>query len=139
MAKPHAEPAPAVMPPIQQALAAHQQGRLAEAERIYDAILRQDPHHVVALQYCGLLKHQQGHSVEALRLVGAALKARPNSLDALWNYGLMLEEMRRPEEAVAAYDRILAIDARHAAAHTRRAVAHARLGRHDEALRGYKA
>ena len=96
MAKGHFSPEPpGAMPSVQQALAAHQQGRFAEAEQIYNAILGVDPRHFDALHLFGVLRHQQGHSVEALRLVAAALRAAPRSPDALSNHGVILNALKR--------------------------------------------
>ena len=71
---------------IQDALALHQQGRLAEAEPLYAAVVRHHPRHFDAFHLYGVLKHQQGHSLEALPLISAALELDPGSTDALSNY-----------------------------------------------------
>ena len=68
---------PACAPEIQPAIALHRQGRLAEAERIYAAILAVDPGRCDALHLLGLANYQQGRLPEALRLMAAALKADP--------------------------------------------------------------
>ncbi len=59
---------------LAQALALHRQGRLAEAERLYAAILAVRPDHVDALQMMGLVKLAAGQPAEALRLVSAAMR-----------------------------------------------------------------
>src|SRR5580700_5744947 len=94
---------------IQEALALHRQGRLEEAGKIYDAVLAADPHDFDALHLGGVLRHQQGRSVEALRLVAAALKAQPGSADALTNYGVILDALKRHQEALERFDRVLAL------------------------------
>ena len=94
---------------IQEALALHRQGRLEEAGRIYNSVLAADPNHFDALHLGGVLRHQQGRSAEALRLVGAALKAQPGSADALANYGVILDALERHEEALAAFEKLLAV------------------------------
>src|SRR5580704_16344465 len=94
---------------VQQALALHQQGRLKEAEAIYDSVLASDPRHFDALHLCGVLRHQQGRSAEALRLVADALRARPGSADVLSNYGVILDALKRHDEALATFDKVLAL------------------------------
>src|ERR1700757_3346487 len=100
-------------PDIAQAVTLHRQGRLREAEQVYASILAENPGQFDALHLLGLARHQQGHAVEALGLIGAALRARPGSADALSNYGLVLDALKRHEEALASFDRALALDGRH--------------------------
>ena len=54
---------------IQQALELHHQGRIAEAERLYAAVLAARPDHFDALQMLGVIKLSRGDAVTALRLV----------------------------------------------------------------------
>src|ERR1700719_1490051 len=121
MVKQHSTLRPArATPSVQQALAAHQQGRLGEAEQIYSAILGADPRHFDALHLFGVLRHQQGQSAEALRLVAAALQAQPRSADVLSNYGVMLDALKRHEEALENFDKVLALRGGDAVAHYNR-------------------
>ena len=124
-------------PLIQEAVALHQRGQLAEAERIYDAVLQADPRQFDALHLYGVLKHQQGQSVEALRLVAAALKTDPGSAPALSNYGVILNALQRHEEALASFEQALAVNARDVSALYNRGVALKALGRHDAAVAGF--
>ena len=54
---------------LAQALERHQQGRLAEAERLYAAILAVRPDHIDALQMMGLVKLALGQPVPLSNLV----------------------------------------------------------------------
>jgi tetratricopeptide (TPR) repeat protein len=121
-----------------QALTLHRQGRLDEANKIYDAILAADPRHGDALHLAGVLKHQQGRSVEALRLVAAALKAKPDAAEAIMSHGVILDALKRHEEALASFDRLMAARAGDAVLHYNRGNALKALGRHDEALASYQ-
>lgn len=78
-----------------QALKLHEQGRLAEAERLYAAVLAVRPDHFDALQMMGLVKLAAGQPAEALRLVVAAMGARKPSPQVLLNHGLILEALKR--------------------------------------------
>ena len=75
---------------MNKATAVHQKGKLAEAERLYLAILRVKPDHFDARHFLGVLRYQQGRFGEALSLIGRALQTNPNSARALSNYGLVL-------------------------------------------------
>ena len=64
---------------FQQALEFHHQGRIAEAEQLYSAVLNVRPEHFETLQMLGVIKLTRGDLPAALRYVGAALKQRPTS------------------------------------------------------------
>jgi tetratricopeptide (TPR) repeat protein len=102
------------IPTFQDGLAHHQKGRLAEAERIYAAILQANPDHFDALHLLGVIRYQQGKPAEAVSLMLAALRKNPNATDALSNCGLALHAVNRLQEALALYDRALSIDPNHA-------------------------
>src|SRR5260370_4776310 len=67
---------PTVAQTVQQALALHRQGRLAEAERLYPAALAPQPRPFEAPQFLGVLKLQQSDSREARALLRAAAAAQ---------------------------------------------------------------
>jgi predicted O-linked N-acetylglucosamine transferase (SPINDLY family) len=87
----------------------HRSGRLAEAEQLYRRILAADPASFAAQHMLGVLAAQAGRTDEALELIGAALKIDPRNAGALVNYGNVLCLKCRFAEAVASYDRALAI------------------------------
>ncbi len=122
---------------LQVALQLHRQGRLAEAEQAYAAVLAKQPHDVDANHFLGALRLQQGRNDDAIRLIGAALKVNRKSPQALANYGLALERAGRIDEALAAYDKAIALKPDHAAAHNNRGLALLRLGRAAEALASF--
>src|SRR5262249_58102202 len=94
---------------LHRARAAHQAGRLAEAEALYTQVLAGDKNHFDALHLLGVLKAQNGHYEEALRLFGQALKLNRRAPEALTNQGRALNALRRHEEALTSYDRALAL------------------------------
>jgi tetratricopeptide (TPR) repeat protein len=128
-----------VAPEIQSAIALHRQGRLAEAERIYAAILAVDPGRSDALHLLGLANYQQGRLSEALRLMAAALRADPSSPDIHSNYGLALDAGKLHQQALESFDRALALKGDHAQALNNRALTLATLGRGAEALASWDA
>ena len=56
---------------MSEAIAAQNQGRLREAEKIYARVLKAVPNHFDALNLLGTVKAQQGHIGEAHRLFAA--------------------------------------------------------------------
>jgi protein O-GlcNAc transferase len=122
---------------LNQAIAFHQRGALAEAERLYLSILSADPANFSALHMLGVARAQQGRSDEALAMIGAALKIAPGAADALVNYGNILGLMGRGQEALASYDKALAINPRDAGTLNNRGNVLRKLGRPGEAVQSY--
>jgi protein O-GlcNAc transferase len=116
------------------AVALHQRGMLAEAEKVYAAILQVRPDHFDALHLLGVLRQQQGNGAEAVRLIGAALRMNPQSVEALCNFGAVLNALKRHDEALAAFDQALAIKPGLPAALNYRGNTLMQLGRLEEAL-----
>ena len=119
---------------LQEALALHRQGRLAEAEKLYARILKAFPNQFDALHLSGLAKLQSGKAGEAHRLISAALKVAPQSADAHANLGLVLGALKRPADALASFERALALAPDHLEALGNRGNVLLDLARPDEAL-----
>src|SRR5262249_50444730 len=122
---------------LQYASAAHQQGRLADAERSYASVLdlKRDEFH--ALHLLGVVRWQQRRFDEAAVLIRQALRGKPDSAEARPNLRIVLQSLGRSAGALALYDRGLSIDRRYAKALFNRGNALRALGRHDEALDSY--
>ncbi len=71
--------AAALQAKFRDATAAHQQGRFADAERIYGDILRQQPKHFDALHRLGIIAAQTGRTEQAVELFqeGDQTETRP--------------------------------------------------------------
>ena len=116
------------------ALALHHQGRLAEAEPLYAAVLDERPGHFDALQMQGVIKLAKGEPAEALRLVSAAMRQRAPSPQILVNYGMILNALKRREEALESFDAAIQQKSKFAEAHNNRGGVLCDLGRLDEAV-----
>jgi protein O-GlcNAc transferase len=123
---------------IETAVSFHRQGRLAEADRAYRAVLLQQPHHFEALHWLGVLRLQQGDAQEAATLIAKAVEQRPQALDALSNLAAALTMLNRSAEALAICDRILAATPRDPETLFNRGVALMQLGRSAEALASFE-
>ncbi len=117
-----------------EALALHRQGRLAEAERLYAAVLQIDNGSFDALLYLGILRTQQGKWEEAAALLSDAVKRDPVSADAHSNLGNALNETRRHDEAIASYGRAIALKPDFAEAHNNLGIALNMVERHEQAI-----
>jgi protein O-GlcNAc transferase len=138
-----ARPAPKDSPPMtlqslcDQALRLHQQGQLADAERLYLQAIVGDPSAFAPRHMLGILRLQQGRIQDALELIGTALKINPASTEALVNYGNALKLVGRNDEALASFDRALELKPGYAAAPYNRAILLAAQNRFEEALESY--
>jgi tetratricopeptide (TPR) repeat protein len=120
-----------------EALALHQAGRLADAEKIYNQILATQPDHFDSLHLLGLILHQRGHHAAAVRQIDFALKISPDNILALNNRGIALHRLKRFAEALASYDRALAMRPDYAEALSNRGNTLHALKRLEEALASY--
>ena len=119
---------------LQQAFLLLQQGRLAEAERLYRAVLDRDRNHFAALYGLAIARGQQGDLEEAVRLMRRALNQNPRLAGAHNDLGNMLEALGRYDEAIERYRRALALEPGLAVAHTNLGHALQALGRPEEAI-----
>src|SRR5262245_61699930 len=94
---------------LEEAVACQRAGRIDEAERLFTRLLKKNPDYFDALHFFGLFRYQQGHLSEALRLLTKATKVHPRSADAHNNLGVTLDALKRPRDALAAYDQALAL------------------------------
>lgn len=120
-----------------QALALHQRGQLAAAEKIYEDILRQQPSNFDALHLLGLISAQTGRSERGIDLIRRAIRLNGNVADANNNLGNALRALRRFDEALASFDRATALKQDLSPALYNRGLTLADLGRHEEALASY--
>jgi Flp pilus assembly protein TadD len=86
-----------------QAQRSQAEGRLAEAQARYAAILERDPHHPEASHFQGLLYHQTGRTQLALPLIERSLALRPQNKLFLTNAGLIYQAVGDWKKAEAAY------------------------------------
>ncbi len=92
-----------------QAVTLHNQGRLADAETLYKAVLKLVPAHAGALHHLGLIAFQAGQSGAALQLIDHALTVQPDYAEAWCNRGVILAASGNRAEAEPAYRRALTL------------------------------
>ena len=123
---------------VAKARACHEQGRLADAEQIYQTILSRDPTRFEALLNLGTLRLQQGQLEESLALTAQALEQEPRSAEAHSNLATALSMLGRHEEAIASYREAIACDDNHAESRYGLAAVLQAVGRHAEAVSFYQ-
>lgn len=92
------------------ALRAHRAGDLAEAARLYGALLRAHPAHPDALYSFGFLHFQTGAFDDAEQLLAKAARVNPRSPDVWFTRGCVLLRLRREMEALDAFDKALVLN-----------------------------
>jgi len=122
---------------LRQGLALHQQGNLADAERIYGEVLRQQSNHFDALHLLGVIALQTRRTERAVELITKAIGLDEKVATAHSNLGSALHDLKRPAEALASYDKAIALKPDYAEAHYNRGNALSGLKRSEDALATY--
>ena len=84
---------------LQQGIAAHREGRLQDAEKLYRAILQTQPNHPDANHNLGVLAVAVGKPLEAIPLFKLALEANPQIKQFWISYVDALIKVERFDEA----------------------------------------
>jgi len=92
---------------VAMAIQLHQQGKLDEAEKIYQQVLQVNSDHPDALHFYGVLSHQKGKHDLAVELIAKAIALNPDYSDAYNNLGNVFKEMGKLNEAEEAYQACL--------------------------------
>src|SRR5262249_5083167 len=93
--------AAALQAKLNQGVALHRQGRLADAERCYGEVLQQQPNHFGALHLLGVIARQTKRTERGVELIKKAIGLNPNVAEAHNNLGNALTDLRRHAEALA--------------------------------------
>ena len=115
----------------------HQQGRLAQAARIYQSILQKNSKHVDTLNLYGVLLHQMKNFILAEKILQRASILKPSFPPVHTNLGNLLTDMKRYSEALTAFSRTIRLEPNNARAYSNLGVVFERLNRPDKALRNY--
>ena len=119
---------------FQQAVSLHQQGKVAEAEKLYRGLMAAVPGNFPVRYMLALLCYQQTRGPEALVLIETALKLNPRSADALALHGVLLYGQGQFAQALAAFDAAIAEKPQDASAWYNRGLSLLALGRLEESL-----
>jgi protein O-GlcNAc transferase len=94
---------------LDEAIAHHRAGRLAEAESACRQVLGTDPQQFDALRLLGLLAHQRGADEEAARLLERATEARADVPETFNELGLVNQARNNPEGARVCFERAISL------------------------------
>jgi predicted O-linked N-acetylglucosamine transferase (SPINDLY family) len=119
---------------FRQAKAFHQSGQHAKAQAGYKKVLKKRPNHFDALHLLGASEHESGDSEAALRLFKRALLLDPRSAPVQCDLGIVLAALRRHDEALACFDKLITMHADFVQAHFTQGNVLLGLGRLAEAI-----
>jgi len=122
---------------LQKAINLHKKGRLAEAQALYEGILKVEPRHSYALNLLGLIAYQIKDYQRAVDLIGEAIEINSENATYYYNYGLALRELKQPEAALASYDKAIVINPGLAEAYCNRGIVLQELKEPEAALTSY--
>ena len=102
---------------VNQAITAHQEGRLKEAEQLYRSILKIHPEHLTVMNNLGLILHHYSKFDEAEESFRKTIELKPDYQLAHNNLGSTLKKLGRLDEAEASYRKAIELKPDHVDAH----------------------
>lgn len=117
----------------------HHQGKLEEAQKIYNQILSIDPYHAQAWHLSGVVALQCGEPALSRERVATAISLNPHDASMYYNQAIALERLQLNEEAVASYDKAIAIKPNDVKAYINRGAILKAVGKLDEAISSYNS
>ena len=123
---------------LQQGVAAHKEGNLQEAERVYRAILQAQPKHPDANHNLGNTLQELGRLEEAEESYRQAIALKSDFAEAHNNLGVTLADLGRLDDAVTSHKKAIALKSDYAEAHFNLGFTLKELGKLEEAEESYR-
>jgi len=120
------------------AVAHHQRGALAEAERRYRYILAQVPAHADSLHNLGLIALNSGNAAAAVDLIEKAIAADNRRAEYHYNIALAWRALGRPDQVASHLERAIALRGDYVLAHLNLGNVRREQGRLAEAVACYE-
>ena len=121
----------------QEALAALNARRFADAETQFRRFLKDHPSHVGALNLLTIALMSMQRFAEAEPVIARAVKLNQSSDVSFYNYGLILKYLGKPKEAVAQFTQALRLNETVPDSWNNRGAALNEIGRHKDALANF--
>jgi protein O-GlcNAc transferase len=122
---------------LQEGLALHRRGAVAEAAARYAEVLRVEPGNADAHYYLGMMSCQNGQFAKGAEYARQSLACAPHHARAHVLLGRALDALARQDEALTSFERAIALAPDLAQAHGHRADLLSELGRNEEAVESY--
>ncbi|MEK7989548.1 MAG: tetratricopeptide repeat protein [Thiotrichaceae bacterium] len=91
----------------------HQAGRLAEAQKIYQQVLQQNPKSSDAVHLLGVLAHQANQHEQAAQLIQQAIELNPKAADYYCNLANVYRAQQQYDEAITTYRHAIKLNPKH--------------------------
>lgn len=124
---------------LARAVALHKEGKLAEAEKLYDKVLKHNPASGDALNLKGVIATTRGQHAAALKLLDRAVALMPAYPDAHFNRAAPLAALGRDEEAIRAYEKAISLRPGYGDAYLNMGRIHHKSGQREQALAAFRA
>lgn len=112
----------------------HMQGEFAQANEIYQQILKLQPKHFDTLFMYGMLLAQTGQMDLAIEINDKVLVINPSYAPAYSNRGIALNALKQHQAAIASFDKAIALDPRYLEAYCNRGIAFNDLKQYQAAI-----
>ncbi len=122
---------------LAQALTFHQEGKIPEAQAIYQSILTISPDHLDALHLLGVAAAQTGNYQRAVDLIAKAISINPDVAALYINHGNALKELGQLETALTSYNKAIELQPDLPEAHYSQAIVLQLMNRLDSAVVSY--
>jgi len=123
---------------IQQAITAHQEGRLEEAESLYRSILEKQPTNLIVNNNLSYLLYSLNRLDEAEASYRKTIELKPDYAEAHYNLGNVFYRLNRLDEAEASYRKAIELKPNYAEANHNLGTTQQSLGKLDEAEASYR-
>jgi tetratricopeptide (TPR) repeat protein len=123
---------------LHRAVGLHTQGKIADAEKLYDKLLRINPANGDALNLKGVIAASRNEHVRALGYYDRAIAVMPTFADTHFNKAISLSALDRDLEALGAYAKAIALRPNYGAAHLNSGRIFHKLGRIDQAVTAFR-
>ena len=123
---------------LQQAVAAHKEGKLEEAERLYRVVLQAQPTNVATHNNLGNILMELRRLDEAEVSYKKAIDLKPDSIESYYNLSVTLQRLGKLDEAEASYKKAIEFKPDFIEAYSNLGVTLQRLGKLDEAAASFK-
>ena len=123
---------------IQQAIAAHNQGKHKEAEQLYREILKVDSNHLDANNNLGALLYGLDRLEEAEKSYRKAIELKSDFAEGHYNLAITLQKLNRLEEAEKSYKKVIELKPNYTDAYNYLGNVQKTLGEFDEAEKSYR-
>jgi tetratricopeptide (TPR) repeat protein/SAM-dependent methyltransferase len=120
------------------ALASHQAGALADAERRYREVLARVPGHADSLHHLGLIALASGNATGAVDLIGKAIAVNDGVADYHYNIALAWRGLNRNDNVATHLERAVALRGDFALAHLNLGNVRREQGRAADAIASYE-